>query len=471
MTIEYQHVTGEWRITGYDSRDDVDALPEQLPLRGTVTFTAKFDKYDRFKTIYVPGVGGAPGHQLRVRDMKFPVVKGRLMDRQARDGVMLPAVVGGVPIIWTARPDLYEDPGTGALGAPVPADKVTWSPPPPEGDNGEPLEALLPGPDLLPGVDVFPTAGGGTPPPGEVTRRVDLGAIVDATIEYIEPVVSHVAYLVGEARDAEAGAYTSARDAEASATAAATSASDAATSAGGADTARQAAATSATQAADRATAAATSATNAATSATAAAGSATAADQSKQAAATSASNAATSAGAANTARDAAAGSAANAAGSATAAAGSATTSQQQADRARDEADRAQTAADSAVAGVPIGGWPYSDLAAPVRASLDKADTALQDVAVADVDGLLDQLDGKADLDTGGLVPRNQLPTHAHSVNGQTGDVDLDAADVGAAPASVVQDVTNLQTGKAPAHQIVASLPATGTPGVLYLVPKS
>ena len=453
--IEYQHVTGEWRITGYDSRDDEDALPEQLPLTGRVVFSARFDKYDRFATIYVPGAPGEPGHQLRVRDMMFAVVHGRLQDRQARDGVMLPAVIGGVPIIWTATPELYEDPGNGDLGPRVPADKVTWSPPEPNTDPGP--GPLLPGAQTLPGVDVLPAAGEVPAPGTVVNREVDLGSVVDATIDYVEPVVSHVAYLVAQARGYEADAYTSARQSEAAARSssrAATASRDSATAAGESATA---AGESQKASRDNAAAAADSATAAGKSATASRDSATASDQARQAAQPASRDAATAAATAGDSATAAGKSATASRDSATAAAGSADAARRDADRSRDEADRARAAADEAdavvAAGAPTGGWRYEHFDAPTKSRLDAAETALQDVAVDDVGGLPEALDDKADLDVNRKVPRAQLPAHVQSIAGKTGDVTV--TDIGAAPA----------------HKIVSTLPATGTPGTLYLVPKS
>lgn len=173
MTIEFQHVTGAWKITDYDSRDDPDALPEQKTLKGTCTFRARFDVNDRAEAIHVADPAG--NYLLSVREMVFPIVRGRLIDREARDGVMLPAVAGGVPIIWTATPELQEDPGTGIKGAPVPANSITFGPAEPDGRG---------------------------------SRAVNLADIADTVIEYPEPVVSRVAQLVREAeaaRDASAG--------------------------------------------------------------------------------------------------------------------------------------------------------------------------------------------------------------------------------------------------------------------------
>lgn len=167
MTIEFQHVTGAWKITDYDSRDDPDALPEQKNLKGKCTFSARFDVNDRAEAIHVPDPAG--NYLLSVREMVFPIVHGRLIDREARDGVMLPAVAGGVPIIWTAVPTLQEDPGNGITGAPVPANSITFAPAEPDGDGN---------------------------------RAVNLADIADTVIEYPEPVVSRVAVLVKQATDA-----------------------------------------------------------------------------------------------------------------------------------------------------------------------------------------------------------------------------------------------------------------------------
>ncbi|MFI2216512.1 hypothetical protein ACH47B_06465 [Rhodococcus sp. NPDC019627] len=504
--IEYQHVVGEWRITDYDSRDDVDAIPETNTLKGRVTFSAKWDERDRFATIRVPEDGDAESFALSVRPMVFPVVAGRLQDREARDGVMLPAVAGGVPIVWTATPELFEDPGLGMKGDAVRADPVIFGPPVPAGDG---------------------------------SRTVNLADVVNGTIEYPEPIVSQVAALVQDAEAAKTEAETAAGLADASADAAASSANASAGSAGAAaatlvtvQAAADAAAGSATAAAGSAGAAASSAAAADTSEAAAAGSASAASSSATAADGSADAAALSA-------DAAADSATAAAGSATAAAGSAATAGTEANRAQTEANRAQAAADAAEVGAPAGGWTEAELSASVNASLDKADTALQSVpahthTTAQVTGLDTALAGKADL-VGGQIVTSQLPAVAissrtvvadrpallaltaqegdvgiitsgadrgsyilgsgpannfaswalmvapadavSSVNNQTGAVNLGAADVGAAPAvhtHTTAQVTGLDgalAGKAPAHQLVASLPATGTAGVLYLIAKA
>lgn len=167
MTIEYQHVTGAWMITDYDSRDDPDALPEQKTLKGRVVFQAQFDPQDRSHAIHVPDDAGA--YLLSVREMTFAIVRGRLQDRQARDGVMLPAVVGSVPIVWTAVPELQEDPGVGVDGAPVAANPITFNP---------------------------------ADPDSEGVRRVNLADVVDPSIVLPELVESRVAQLVREATEA-----------------------------------------------------------------------------------------------------------------------------------------------------------------------------------------------------------------------------------------------------------------------------
>ncbi|EGD24641.1 hypothetical protein [Prescottella equi] len=165
--IEFQHITGAWMITDYDSRDDQDALPEQQALKGTCTFRARFDPSDRAAAIHVPDPAGS--YLLSVREMVFPIVHGRLIDREARDGVMLPAVIGGVPIVWTATPELQEDPGTGIQGARVPANAIVFGP-------------------------ADPDAAG--------DRRINLADVADTNIDYPEPVVSRVAVLVKQAIDA-----------------------------------------------------------------------------------------------------------------------------------------------------------------------------------------------------------------------------------------------------------------------------
>ncbi|WP_458681964.1 hypothetical protein [Prescottella equi] len=166
-SIEFQHVTGAWMITDYDSPNDEDALPEQVPLKGTCTFRARFDTRDRAKAIHVPDAAGS--YLLSIREMEYAVVHGRLQDRQARDGVMLPVVVGGVPIVWTVTPDLQEDPGVGITGAKVAANTITFGPADPD-DNG--------------------------------VRRLNLADIADTNIDYPDPVISRMAVLVKQAIDA-----------------------------------------------------------------------------------------------------------------------------------------------------------------------------------------------------------------------------------------------------------------------------
>lgn len=53
-------------------------------------------------------------------------------------------------------------------------------------------------------------------------------------------------------------------------------------------------------------------------------------------------------------------------------------------------------------------------------------------------------GVAALDTAGLVPRAQLPTTVDSVNGETGDVTLNASDVGALPDTFTAPVQSVNT---------------------------
>lgn len=456
MATEYQHVTGEWRITAIDSRDDTDPYPETETLKGRVHFTARFDAWDRFASLLASDDTGV--YQLVVRGVTYPVVRGRLIDLQGRDGVWLPAVIDGVPIVWTAQPELQTDPARGVKGEPVRVDPVTWAPP--AAGN-----ALLPGSSTYPGADTLPGAD------SVANREVNLAEVVDGTIEFAEPVVSAVAALVMEARAERTAADAAATDARSSSSQAATASLAAA---GYADDA----AGSASAAATSASAASGSATSAAAAATTADEAADAADASALAAADSASAAADSAGAASSSATAAAGSATQAAGSATAAAGSATAAAGSASAAATDAARAEAAADAAELGAPDGGWTVDTLAAGVQASLSKADSALQSVAVADVDGLALELDAKADL-VGGKVPAAQLPdppaVPVQSVNGETGAVVLDAADVGARPAGAIPQadvagLTDALAGKAPAHETVTTLPATGTPGKLYLILK-
>lgn len=494
MAIEYQHVTGGWKITDYDSRSDDDPYPEQSTLKGRVMFTAAFDEADRFAAIRVPGEGDDEGYALSVRPMVFPVVAGRLQDRQARDGVWLPAVVAGVPIVWTATPELFEDPGRGTLGPKVRADSVTFGPADPDVDGD---------------------------------RAVDLANIMDAGTEYPAPVISRVAELVSQAELAAANAAASANGVDVFATAAADSAADAAES-------ELAAADSASSALDSEVAAGTfaqdagdAASNAAASAEAASGAGAARDA-----------AAAAAGEAESSASSAAGSAADAADSAFEAAGSATD-------AGEAATRAEAAAGAAEQGAPAGGWTAGELSDPVRASLARADGALQDapatvtldnlapeVATAFNQSIGDAIVDKADLGSNGQILTSQIPALAitsrstvanraallaldaqegdvgiiakgdpdagsymlgpgdpssfaswallvspedavQSVNGQVGPVNLGAGDVGAAPAvhgHAIGDVAGLQGAldeRLPAA-VVDELPASPTAGVLYLV---
>ncbi|WP_037165004.1 hypothetical protein [Rhodococcoides fascians] len=500
MAIEYQHVTGGWKITDYDSRTDEDPFPDESTLKGKVTFVASFDERDRFAAIRVPGDETDPAYALSVRPMVFPVVAGRLQDRQARDGAWLPAVVAGVPIVWTATPELFEDPGRGVLGDKVRADSVTFGPADPDA-TGE--------------------------------RAVNLANIMDAGTEYPAPVISRVAQLV--------------RDAESAAQAAAGSA------AGVAESARVAG-VSAAEAADSELAAASSATTAL-------GSEVAAGDSAEAAQASASDAASSAAAASgagAARDAAEASELAAAGSASAAAESATDAGAAADSAADSAtdagaaaDRAEVAADAAELGAPAGGWSESELSASVRDSLDRADGALPDapgsVSLANLGedvapafgAVVDEavetaLEKVPRLGPKGTIATSYMPAvslskpwrvdsiaemlalpaaggsvavivtgddrgsfmlgegdpsdveswvrlvapddRVSSVNGQVGPVNLEAGDVGAAAAQhghAIEDVAGLQgalAARLPAL-VVDELPADPAAGVLYLVKEA
>lgn len=161
--IEWQHVTGAWKATDYDSRDDQDALPEQIPLKGKVTFRARFDARDRFEAISVPALDGS--YMLSLREMVYPTVRGRLIDRQGRDGVWLPAVIGGVPVVWTAIPELETDPGVGLRGEPLPSDRVTFGP---------------------------------AEPDSEGRRVLSLADVAATDREYAEPIVARVALLTSQ---------------------------------------------------------------------------------------------------------------------------------------------------------------------------------------------------------------------------------------------------------------------------------
>lgn len=512
MTIEYQHVTGEWRATAYDSREDDDALPELVPLKGRVTFTAKFDAYDRFAAVPVPGGDDGEAFRLAVRTMVYPVVNGRLIDRQARDGVMLPAVVAGAPIVWSARPELTTDPGRGVKGEPVPADIVTFGPPAPVGG----------------------------------VRAVDLSTVIDVAIEYPEIVVSQVGELAQQATE-------SATDAAASAADAASSESEAAGSAVAAAASADSAQAAADSAGDSASAAAASSSAAQASADAAAGSESTASAAAVAASDSADSAQAAASAADAASGAASSSASAAAESAVSAAGSASAADASAAAASSSESNAASSADAAAASaaeaadviadqipnasptVKGGLWLAGDLGGTAQAPTvpglaDKSDVG-HTHRTGDVDGLDAALDGKADL-VGGVVPSSQIPAvgltkptvvadrdgmlaltaeegdvavisdgpdkgsymlgsgastsfdswvklvapdaPVQSVNGQQGTVNLGPSDVGAAPADhghQLDDVDGLDAaldGKAPAHVPVFTLPETGVPGTLYLL---
>ncbi|WP_208601200.1 hypothetical protein, partial [Rhodococcoides fascians] len=235
MAIAYQHVTGGWKITDYDSRTDEDPFPDESTLKGKVTFVASFDERDRFAAIRVPGDESDPAYALSVRPMVFPVVAGRLQDRQARDGVWLPAVVAGVPIVWTATPELFEDPGRGVLGDKVRADSVTFGPADPDASGD---------------------------------RAVNLADIMDAGTEYPAPVISRVAQLVRDAESAAEAAAGSAAGVAESARVAGVSAAEAADSELAAASSATAALGSEVAAGDSAEAAQISADDAASSAAA-----------------------------------------------------------------------------------------------------------------------------------------------------------------------------------------------------------
>ncbi|WP_027500395.1 hypothetical protein [Rhodococcus sp. UNC363MFTsu5.1] len=386
MSIEYQHITGGWKITDYDSRDDPDALPEQLTLKGKVTFRAKFDAFDRFEAIRVPGAGSVPSYLLSLRDMVFPVVGGRLQDRQARDGVLLPVVVAGVSVQWTATPELTEDPGRGVNGSPVSANEVTFGPVAPGGDG---------------------------------QRRLNLADVVDTNVEYPEPVVSRVAELV---REAEALVVES-RALDASSRDAATRAEAAQ---GVTEGARDAAVLAKNAAGASAIQAAAEADDALEQAGLASQSAVAAGQSAGAAATAKGQVDATKGQIDTIKvqiDTARDQSVTAAG--------------QSQGFRNEAE--QIVADAAAGIVPDGGVTTPKivdgavtnpkLGGPVQSSLAKAETASQPGhthAIADVTGLSTSLGNKEDkaakgaangyapLDASGFVPATNLPSYVDDV---------------------------------------------------------
>ena len=127
--IENQTVVGRWYITGHDSRTDADALPERIPLSGRVVFTPKGSDVDGIKWVRVPAEGDRPSYRLAIRPVAVPVMDGILRDDDGDPGVQLPAVAGGEPIWWVAKPELFEDPGRGrAAGASVAVWEIPFGP-------------------------------------------------------------------------------------------------------------------------------------------------------------------------------------------------------------------------------------------------------------------------------------------------------------------------------------------------------
>ena len=368
--------------------------------------------------------------------------------------------------------------------------------------------------------------------------EIMFSTLLEGVVEYEPAVISEVARLVDEARritsvlgsaeQIKAWTEESEADAQAagvSAAAAAGSEAVAVAKAGEADASAQAAKSSETAAKSSETAAKSSETAAAGSASAAASdraaagvSATAAKSSETAAKQSETSASSSATAAADARD-----------SAQAYAGGAQT---QARAAQVEADKAAASAQQAAA-TAASGVPDATTSAKGKVQLagDLAGTA--DAPT------VPKLASKADL-VGGQVPTSQLPAVAlvkpnsvtdragmlalaaqegdvaviasgddkgtymlgsgsptafgswvklvtpdapvQAVNGQTGTVNLNAANVGAAPAShthTVAQVTGLQSaldGKAsasnrPPVEVVSALPANPVAGTLYLVQEA
>lgn len=72
-------------------------------------------------------------------------------------------------------------------------------------------------------------------------------------------------------------------------------------------------------------------------------------------------------------------------------------------------------------------------------------------------------GIAELDNSGKVPSNQLPTFVSSINGKSGEADLNAEDVGARPNTwtpSASDVGAIPTSQKGAANGVASLDSSG-----------
>lgn len=143
--IEYQTVLGRWYMTGHDSRDDVDALPEQIALSGRCVFIPADSDRDGVRWVRVPAGEDHSSYRLAVRPAVFPVLAGVLVDDQGRVGIQLPAVAGGEPIRWVATPELFEDPGRGrAPGPTVNVGRIPFAPADPDvnGDRVVDLSTL-----------------------------------------------------------------------------------------------------------------------------------------------------------------------------------------------------------------------------------------------------------------------------------------------------------------------------------------
>ena len=338
---------------------------------------------------------------------------------------------------------------------------------------------------------------------------VSLRALLEGVFQYDEPVVSAVTRLVDEARritsvlgsaeQIKAWTEESEADAQAaggSAAAAKDSEAVAVTKAGEADASAAAAKVSEDAAKASETAAAGSASAAGSSETAAGGSAAAAKVSED-------NAKASEGKAKTSETNAAGSATSAADARDSAQAYAGGAQTQAQAAQTQGDRAQTEADRAAASAAEAAETASSGVPDATASMKGKVMLAGDLAGTADAPTVPKLASKADL-VGGQVPTSQLPAVAlvkpnsvadragmlaldaqegdvavitagadkgtymlgngaptdfaswvklvspdapvQSVNGQTGTVNLDAADVGAALAShthKVEQVTGLQ----------------------------
>ncbi len=293
---------------------------------------------------------------------------------------------------------------------------------------------------------------------------VELGDVIAGDFVYTPAVVSAAVQARNEAQAAadraEAGAdrVGTAEQVEQWATAAATSASTASDSASTATSQATAAKNSATTATTQATSATASKNAAATSATNAAGNATTATTQATAAATSASTASDSASTAAAARNIAVSSATAAAGSATTAGTAATTATNKATEAGLAADRAEQAtagkADLIGGKVPTSQIPEVALTKPfpvsTRAEMLALDTQEGDIAIISTGadkGSYILGAGPSTSFSSWLLMAVSADVPVQSVNGQVGNVNLGASDVGASPTGHTHTPASL--GAAPA----------------------